>query len=254
MKLLSFFRYYLVAKNKHFVHAPFLFDLYSYILTDSKVDFTAIEQIRSQLCNTYTTIEIDEFGSGSKILKAKNRTISAIAKTSLANKKYAKLHYKLISYIKPKTIIELGTSLGITTLYLAKANPNARVYTFEGSKKIAEIAKKNFINNKNIELIEGDFDEKLLSSLIQKKINIDYVFLDGNHSYKPTMQYFSQLLNFSNENTVFVFDDIHWSDDMEKAWEEIKNHKSVTLSIDLLYVGIIFTSKKLSKEHFVLRY
>lgn len=254
MKIFSFFKYYLIAKNEHAIHAPFLYNLYCYLTNDSFVDFNHIETIRNQLINNNTIIELDEIGMGSKVLHTKKRKILSIAKTSLTPKKYSILHHKLIQYFKPKTIVELGTSLGINTLYLANANPDAMIYTFEGSKKIAEIAKNNFIARKNITLIEGNFDVTLEKTLNQFAEKVDYVFIDGNHALKPTLHYFECLLHFSTENTIFVFDDIHWSDEMENAWEQIKMNTNVTLSVDLLYLGIVFVSKKLSKQHFVLKY
>lgn len=254
MKIFSFLKYYLIAKNEHAIHAPFLYNLYCYLKNDCLVDFNHIETIRNQLLSNDTIIDLDEIGKGSKVLHTKKRKISSIAKTSLSTQKYSILHHKLIQYFKPKTIVELGTSFGINTLYLANANPDAVVYTFEGSKKIAEIAKNNFIARKNITLIEGDFDVTLEKTLNHFAEKVDYVFIDGNHALEPTLHYFELILHFSNENTIFIFDDIHWSDEMEMAWKQIKMHTNVTLSVDLLYLGIVFVSKKLSKQHFVLKY
>lgn len=242
------------AKNEHSIHAPFLFNLYVFLKSKIAIDFASIELKRNHLLKNETSIELDEIGKGSKVLKNKFRTVASIAKTSLSKPKYNELHVKLVQYFKPKIIFELGTSFGINTLYLAKANPNAQIYTFEGSKKIVAIAKQTFQESKNVTLIEGDFDVTLSKTLANLPKNVDYIFLDGNHSHIPTIRYFEQILEYSSENTVFVFDDIHWSNEMEDAWEEIKNHITVTLSVDLLYLGIVFISKKLSKQHFVLKY
>ena len=61
------------------------------------------------------------------------------------------------------------------------------------------------------------------------------------------------LLEKIDENSIIVFDDIYWSDQMEEAWKEIVNNKRVTLSIDLFKMGIVFFHPSIVKEHYKLR-
>ena len=155
----------------------------------------------------------------------------------------------MIDYYGPKQIIELGTSLGITTAYLASANPAAKVTTFEGSGTIAQIAKQNHgsLGLANITLREGNFDEELPRWLAQNK-KVDFAFIDGNHAYKPTMAYFEALLDVVEDHSILVFDDIHWSKEMEAAWAQISAHPRVTLSIDLFFIGVVFFRKEFAQK------
>ena len=208
------------------------------------------------MLNDSSEIEVADFGAGSTVLKTNKRVVSKMAASSLKPKKFAQLLFRLVNYYKPKNIIELGTSFGITTSYLACANKNAQVYTLEGSTAIADKARQNFaiLNAKNIELIEGDF-AKTLPDLIEKIKQVDLVFVDGNHRKIPTLQYFEQLLPYATNDSIFIFDDIHWSKEMEEAWEIIKAHKAVTLSIDLFFIGIVWFRKDfMIKQQFSIRF
>jgi predicted O-methyltransferase YrrM len=158
-------------------------------------------------------------------------------------------------YYQPSTVLELGTSLGITTSYISLARPEARLITMEGSKEIADVAKQNFktLELNNIELIEGNFDDQL-SSVVHGLSSVDFAFIDGNHRQEPTERYFHQLLTKTNNDSILVFDDIHWSSEMEAAWETIKDHKAVRCSIDLFFIGIVLFRKEFKeKQHFVIK-
>ena len=201
-------------------------------------------------------IDVEDFGAGSAIFPFKKRKIKDIAASSLKKKKYAQLLFRIAKYFDAKTIVELGTSFGITTCYLAAANQDSRVYTFEGSSNIAAIAQNNFdkAGLKNIELIKGNF-EKTLPSLNNKIEIVDLLFIDGNHRKNPTLEYFELFLKKSSPGSIFIFDDIHWSEEMEEAWEIIKSHPAVTLSIDLFFIGMVFLSKDFQiNQNFPIRF
>lgn len=256
----KYLHYLLTASNGkgHGVHSPFVFDFITKVLNDKckYPSYQQIESVRKKLLQNNSVIEVEDYGAGSGIIHTKKRKISSIAKTSLKPKKYSQLLYRMIEHYQPQTIVEIGTSLGITSSYLASANIASKVFTFEGSHEIAQMAKNTFnqLSLSNIELIEGSFEDTLSSSL-QKMSTVDFAFIDGNHRYYPTIQYFQQILQQSNNNTVFVLDDIYWSEEMEKVWDWIKQHESVTLSIDLFFVGIIFLRKEiLQKQHFSIRF
>jgi predicted O-methyltransferase YrrM len=184
------------------------------------------------------------------------RKISAIAKSSLKPKKYSQLIFRIVHYYKPNTILELGTSLGITTSYLAFANPAAKIITMEGAPEVASTAKKNFkqLLLYNINIVEGNFDDTL-PSVTGQLSSVDFAFIDGNHRKEPTLKYFNQLIKLSTSTTILIFDDIHWSIEMEEAWDEIKLHPLVTLTIDLFFIGIVFFRKEQkTNEHFTIRF
>ena len=164
--------------------------------------------------------------------------------------------FRIAQYYKPKTILELGTSFGISTAYMASANSTAGVYTCEGASSIAAIAKQslNELGLQNIHIAEGDFTNTL-PILLSQLGKIDLAFIDGNHRKEPTLEYFTKLLNHSTPSTIFIFDDIHWSAGMEEAWEEIKQHPAVTLTIDLFFIGIVILSPDIThKQQFSVRF
>ena len=164
--------------------------------------------------------------------------------------------YKIIAYYKPAQVLEMGTSLGITTCYLAAANASANIVTMEGAPNVAQIARHTFsdLGLNNINLIEGDFEETL-PNYLNSIDSVGIAYVDGNHRYAPTMRYFESLLQKSNDESILIFDDIHWSAEMEQAWEEIKNHEAITLTIDLFFIGLVFVRKaQKEKEHFIIRY
>lgn len=256
----KYFRYYFKAYNGkgHGVHSPFVFDFIIHVLNDKKKYhcYSKLELLRKQLLVNDASIEVEDFGAGSAVIPFKNRKINDIASSSLKKKKYAQLLFRIGKYYSSKTIVELGTSFGITTCYLASANPDSKVFTFEGSKNIAEIALNNFekCGLKNIELIEGNFG-KTLSANIDKMENIDLLFIDGNHRKKATLEYFNFFQKKSTEQSVFIFDDIHWSEEMEEAWKLIQQYDSVTLSIDLFFVGLVFFNTDFKvKQSFAIRF
>jgi predicted O-methyltransferase YrrM len=255
--ILRYIKYFFTAKGKHTVQAPFLYELITQVINESTDDenCNSIDAIRKELCQSDKEIQITDFGAGSTINNSKTRKIKDIAKNSAKNAKFGKLLYRIIQFYKPKNIIELGTSLGISTSYLAKADTNANIFTFEGCPVTATIAQENFDkqNIKNTSITLGNFNLTLANKL-KEILTIDLAFIDGNHQEKPTIDYFKQCLKYANNNTIFIFDDIHWSQGMENAWNYIKEHEKTTLTIDLFFIGIVFVKSELSKENFTIRF
>lgn len=256
----KYLHYYLTASNGkgHGIHSPFVFDFVKNVLNDkqSHPAYQPIENLRKKMLGNSTVIDVEDFGAGSSVIKTNKRVVAAIAASSLKPKKYAQLLYRMVQYYKPETILELGTSFGITTAYLASANKTSKVFTCEGSPAIASIAKQNFeaLQLNNIQLSEGDFAQ-ILSPLFERLQTIDFIFIDGNHQKEPTLDYFAKLLDCSNQNTILVFDDIHWSTGMEEAWNAIKQHPAVTLTIDLFFIGIVFINPDFKiPQHFSIRF
>jgi predicted O-methyltransferase YrrM len=249
--------YLLQVQNEHALHSPFVFDFYTKILKNktSNTQFSTIERLKKNLLNEHETIEITDFGAGSRLNQSNRRKIKDLAKNTAKPLKFGQLFYHIIQYFNYKTIFDLGTSLGITTSFLASSSPDNQVFTFEGCPNTASIAQRNFnqLGLKNIKIIIGNLNETLEKTL-QETEKLDFVFFDANHQYQPTMQYFEQCLTKKHEESCFVFDDIYWSAGMKKAWNEIKNHPEVMISIDLFWIGLVFFRKKQPKQHFILRF
>ena len=242
----------------HGVHSPFVYAFIKNILNASTKgsEIQAIENYRQKLLQKHQTINVLDLGAGANGKINPSKTIAQIAKDALKPKKYSSFLHRLVAYYQPQEILELGTSLGITTCYLANAAKNVKVVTMEGAPTVADEAMTTFnhLGYQNIQLMKGDFDQNLphyLNGITQ----VGLAYIDGNHRYAPTMNYFNLLWNKCNEQSILVFDDIHWSAEMEKAWKEIKTDKRVSLTIDLFYIGIVFFRKEnKEKENFIIKF
>lgn len=256
----KYIHYYLTAYNGkgHGMHSPFVFQFILHVL-NNKYGYLPplqIEQLRKILLNDGRILEIEDFGAGSRVVKTKSRSVAHLARSALKPKKYAQLLFRLVKHYQPKTILELGTSLGITTSYLSAAAPSAQIVSIEGSKAIADVAAESFsaLQLKNIQQEIGNFDS-LLPSVIQKMPSLDLAYIDGNHRYEPTLNYFQQLLPVLHNDSLLVFDDIHWSEGMERAWKEIKIHPEVKCTVDIFFLGFVFFRKEFkAKQHFSVRF
>ena len=243
------------AHGKAGVQAPFLFRLCNEVLSQKSIakGSTAFEQIRQDLLSDKRKITLTDMGAGATTEPSNIRSVAYIARTSAKPKKWAETLYRLAQDFQPKTIIELGTSFGISGLYLAAAIPHGKLVTLEGCANIAEIARENFkkAHIDNVEIRIGHFDETL-PQLLKSVDRVNFVYIDGNHTEEATLRYFSWLKDKAAENTVLIFDDIHWSEGMKNAWQQIINDKSVTLTVDLFQIGLVFFNPGLSKQHFNL--
>lgn len=249
----KFIAYLLQAKSKYYLHSPFVYQFYLHVLEGKADEHT--EQIaifRKSLRANTSCVQVNDFGTGSSAVKR----VSDIEKSICIRHRYGLLLYRLAKHFQPGYILEIGSSIGISSSYLASAVPAATVFSLEGSTALVQIAEENYRNLQmdNVHLVEGDFTDTLPDILPQLP-SLDLVFFDGNHTLQATLNYFNQCLKFSDEQSIFVFDDIYWSSEMTEAWELIRQHPSVTLSIDVYQFGICFFRKdKLAKEHFVLLY
>lgn len=250
----KYIKYRLRAADAHDIHSPFVFDLFNNVIKDETpfYGFELIESLRSRHLLDIRTINITDYGTGNN---KRQERICNIARKSVKSKKFAQLLFRLVNKFNPENILELGTSLGITTLYLSLPKKDSKIITLEGCPEVAALAINNFnkLKRTNIELICGDF-KLTLPKALKNFSQLDMVFFDGNHRRDATLSYFYQCLNLATESSVFIFDDIHWSREMEQAWEEIKKHNSVSLTIDLYQLGIVFFQKGLAKQHFTLKY
>lgn len=255
--IFRYIKYLLASKNHHAIHSPFVFNLVTNIIYEKKStnETTEIESLRSVLCKNNKLISVKDFGAGSNINKKKKRKIKDIAKNSSKNKKFGDLLYRIVKHFKPAEIFELGTSFGISTLYLSKANPNSKITTFEGCEESAKIALDNFkkLDCANIDTIIGEF-KRTFSKKLTEKNKVNMVFIDGNHSENATIKYFEESIKHSDQKTILIFDDIHWSSGMEKAWDYIKKSQKTRVTIDLFFIGLVFLDQKLSKENFIIRF
>lgn len=258
-KILKGIKYKSLSRHKYGfgIHSPFVYKFVTEVMRskEKKPAFTEIEELRKELRRSEKILHYNDPGAGSVKLRGKNRKIANIAKTASVSGKYGRLLYRIVEEFKPKTILEIGTALGMSTLYLAKANEKAVVYTLEGAESLADVARENFDKMKvqNVKLIPGLF-ETTLPGILDEINGPDLVFFDGNHTKNATLDYFYQCLERVGDQTIFIFDDIHWSGGMEEAWERIKMEDKVRVTIDLFRVGLVFFRKGLYRQNFTIRY
>lgn len=256
-RLAAFVRYRWAAQGPDRIHSPFVFEFLNDVLLDRTpfYAFESLHSLRAQSTLDRRYITVTDLGSGGGSKREKRRRISDITRQNILPEKQARILFRAVNRFRPKHVLELGTSLGITTLHLAWPISNAQVTTLEGCPQTASVAQERFdrLKAKNIRLEVGDFAKTLPEALAEMK-HVDFAFVDGNHRLVPTLSYFEQLLACSHEHTVLVFDDIHWSKGMEQAWEEIKRHPRVTITIDIYRMGFVFLRSGVVKQHFTLKY
>jgi predicted O-methyltransferase YrrM len=252
-RIVSFLKFLIRSKGLHRVHSPFVFTLYQDLIRRGKhyPDFNELNSIRLALLNDKSPIQRAGIGASSKPNK---ETIAEIAGKILSTKSWCEAFYRIAKHTNPHCIVELGTGLGLSTLYLAKAVPNAAIHTFEGDRSLATVSRTLFAeqNATKVTVHEGLFADTLPAFLASNP-RIDIAFIDGDHTYEATMHNFKLLLPHLHENSIVIFDDIYWSWGMERAWTEIKAMQQVQQSIDFYRLGMVFFRTGQAKQQFNLR-
>ncbi len=253
-QVLAYLRFLWHSKNEYAVHSPFVYDLLMKCVYDKTQhpQYDLIGRFRQNLLNDQTEIEIAELGAGSRSFKDARRKVSKMARAAGSTAFRSKLLFRLANYFKPKEVLELGSSLGIGTLSLSLGNPVAHIDTVEGSVTAGYAAKAlESAGIKNVMVHHARFADFITN--ISPDKNFDFIFFDGHHDRDATLNYFNLLKPTIRKDTVWIFDDIHWSPGMEQAWKQICLDPIVTVSIDTFRWGIVFFRSGQVKEHFVLR-
>jgi len=250
-QITSYIKHKLHEIDEHSLHSPSLFKLYQDCFNRAKEipEDKGIENIRTRFRSDERSINITDFGAGSKISAENSRTLQSIARGGITTSKYSRLFQELIRNFGCRNIIEFGTSLGINTMYLASSNPDARIWTFEGCMPIAEIAEQTFNDLKytNIEVIKGNIDHTL-SRFLHNSEDIDFVFIDANHTYISTLSYFKQVRPKLSDRSIVIIDDIYWSKEMTRVWNDISYQTPEAACIDIHKCGIIIFDRKMSPD------
>jgi predicted O-methyltransferase YrrM len=248
-----YFQYLLRAGNAHGLHSPFAYELYTQVIDNQGYfyAFEQIEELRDQLLAEQTLVDVVDLGGGGR---SGPRPVGQIVRRSAVPPGVGQLLFRLVNHFQPNLILELGSSLAISTLYLALARPEAKVIGFEGSPRLAELANLTCARlAPQATVVPGPLEQTLAPTLAQQPA-LDLVFFDANHRLAPTLHYFETCLARAHEGSVFIFDDIYWSAEMERAWQTVKAHPQVTLTVDLFRLGLVFFRQKQPKQHFTLRF
>lgn len=253
-QVFQYIKFLLRSSNQHGVHSPFVYNLVTKCFYDKTrhSGYKHIINYRKCLLKNETHLKVTDLGMGSRVIKQEERRISSMVKHAGSTLKRAKLIYRLVNYFNFKTILELGTSLGVATHAMSLANQETKITTIEGCPNISEFSKYMFEKQQlnNIDVKTGNFDA------ITKELSgnrYDLIFFDGNHQKEATLNYFETLLETTHNDSVFILDDIYWSKSMTEAWESIKQHPEVSVTIDTFYWGFVFFRKEQVKEHFTIR-
>ena len=283
----SWLKHQLTARNTggHGVHSPYLFEWVRMVMSDKNTYYVwdEIEEIRQEMLKDTRELEFVDYGSGgplptspSKGRSANMRRVCDIAKGSLARRKEAQLLARLVGWLgrplltssprggigdeasedrKGLTIVELGTSLGVTTAYLAAMDSRNKVVTYEGCPAVAEVARANWekLGLSNIACVVGEITVDSLQLAVDRLSGIDVAFIDANHTYEATLTYFNALASRVYEKSVVVVDDIHYNEDMEKAWKAICADERVMTTMDLYRMGLVFFDKHYWRKHYKMR-
>lgn len=242
--------------DEHSLHSPFIYGLYKDIISKENTNpiFEGIEKVRGSLRANHKEIKIHDLGAGSSVSRKERRKISAIARYGLTTPRNSRLYSRLIEYLGAATVLELGTSLGVNTMYMASPLCVKKVITVEGCPEIASVAAHNFsgFSSSKIVLLNHPIDQAL-DHIFNRVNRLDLILFDAHHTYDATMDYYHRCKSHIHEHSVLIFDDIHWSKEMTQAWDQIRQEVEVTLTIDLFDIGIVFFRKELEKEDYVLR-
>lgn len=252
----SYLKFLWKSKNAHGIHSPFVFDLVTKCFYDKTVhpEYAVLKNYRNSLLQNNKTIEVTDFGAGSKVFKSNTREISKIAKTAGITSKNAELLFRISKYFQPKQVLEIGTSLGLATSALSLGNKDAKIITLEGCRETSNVAQSEFqkFGLTNINPVTAEFTNYLNAPNLKSEI-LNLIYIDGNHQKEATLKYFDLLLPTITNDSVWIFDDIHWSSEMESAWEIIKKNPKVTVTIDTFQWGFVFFRNEQKKENFVIR-
>ena len=261
-RILFIYRYFIFlikSQTRYTVHSEFVYDFINNVLRDKTKykDYKLLWDNRNKLASSQDQIETVDFGSksGRKSYKTIILPLNNIVKSRSHSKSRMELIYRIVKNQSPANVLEFGTCVGVSSFYIKKAYPESKFITMEGCASLAAKAQDNFSENgfSDVEIVVGNFDS-ILNDILKGFTTLDFIFFDGNHREIPTVSYFESCAELSNENSIFVFDDIHWSKGMENAWNKIKADKRVSVSIDLFWFGILFFRKGIEKQDFVLRY
>lgn len=249
--------YYLKAKHRkgHGIHSPAVYEFVSKVLyrktEDSEIKH--IKKIIHDLSRMDQTVAFNDLGAGSAKMDANRRKIKDIVKYAGVGNKQGEILYRIVDFYKPKMIVELGTSLGISTLYLSAGLKGfGKIISVEANRELTDIAKNNLENlgTKNFDILSKTFDEAIPDILTKIESPV-IIFIDGNHTYEATIEYFEQFRPKIQKGMIII-GDIYWSVGMDMAWKRIKELSGTT--VDLYYMGVVFVDEMLTPGHYTVRY
>ncbi|WP_162415455.1 O-methyltransferase [Cyclobacterium roseum] len=252
-QLWEYFIYFLKKEDEHSLHSPFYFNCYRELISYLKINkggISSLEKKRILFLEQNTKIVSEDYGAGSRWESGSGRTVSTIMKRVTTPLKFSLVYQFLCKQTPANIVLDLGTSLGINTAYLSKS-VKGKLYSFEGDPAQMELAKKHLDSHFNVQLVSGNLDETL-SEVVQGLQGIDFVLMDANHRYAPTIAYFDLISPKLHGSSIVVLADIHWSLEMKRAWNHLKRSPRVTCSMDFFDCGVLFFRPEPVRSHLVM--
>lgn len=243
----KFFRHQFNCRYKkgHGIHSPYLFDVVSRIIFN-----TGRVYCPDWVLEEHRRMKKDPSSAGEE-----GRTISSFARQASVSEKQGALLYRMVQWFKPEMMVELGTGMGISALYMASAAPGIPLHSIEGNTERAALAAQLVSRCQlgPVSIHWGEMEVRLeeIMPLVPGRF---LAFVDGNHHFEPTVDYVRNLVGRAGEEAVIVMDDIYWSRDMYRAWREIISWPEVRVSVDLFHMGILLLRKDLNKREIKIKF
>jgi predicted O-methyltransferase YrrM len=238
------------------VHPPFAYHFIREVFFGGDVPGTdMVEGIRRDMLGDRRRVEVEDIGAGSRNTRDRWRSVRDLARHTAVPPAYGHALARMVRFLKPPRIIELGTGTGMASLYMHCGCPSASLVTCEGSPAIAGIAASNFkkAGAAGITLRTGRFED-LLPGLLEKQAEGSMLFIDGDHRQESLLHYGSAALASGLQRQVIVMDDINWSPGMRKSWEFLRRHADISVSIETFRLGILITGKEIQNGHYRINY
>lgn len=240
------------AQSWRTIHSPLVFRIARSMskANQHRNDFKSVEDLRKHLLSMTEEIEITDFGREGKIIQ---RSIRDAVRLTAKSPIHGRVLASIIRELKPDTALELGTSVGLSLAYQMIASPNTTFYSIEGDENLWKQANDNLARlGLRAFLHQGQFNDQLPNVLTQIG-EVDFVFIDGHHQYQPTLAYLEMIYPHLSPEACIVFDDIYWSEGMQRAWNEISSDNRFSLTIDAYHFGVVFKHGGTVKQHFQIR-
>lgn len=257
-RFLFYLKYLVISRSKYRIHSPFIYNYDTKVINDKRkfYAFDDIEYLRKQLLHNRTQIPVASFGAKTAAGKSNKKiSIARIIRHEGVSVNFGRLLFRTVQYFKPKTILELGCGLGISTAYMAAADSKTKIISIEGSEDRVNIARLNLkvLELNQVDIRQGAFMEQLPQALKDLE-SLDMVFIDGDHTEEASIKLFETILPYLHNNSLVIIHDIHWSAAMTRAWEHIIKMPEANVSIDLFFAGMIFLRRQQAREHFYIWY